>query len=272
MRKLFLEQTDVYEDLHSVNEPNVLKMVKKDTTLILSKDCRENDCYTESLIIKKAMNKLPKRIVVGTQIAQNLKYINIVYTLTSVKNIPNDVKRIISQVMETKLYNNEYKLDIVKYAIKSLYKYDQFYFSLSLPKNLTIDDCVFIGNGTRTIADQIAQRVNGLMFDKDKQHEISSVIKVLDELNYRGLVLCYIGNIRISSYQENMNKDELDGFIYLPNKALKSGFAYIIEAKNFRKGENFAAKQLDETKEYLREDIHAKIKKLKKCAYMEISK
>ena len=119
-------------------------MVKKDTTLILSKDCRENDCYTESLIIKKAMNKLPKRIVVGTQIAQNLNYINIVYTLTSVKNIPNDVKRIISQVMETKLYNNEYKLDIVKYAIKSLYKYNQFYFSLSLPKSLTIYDCAYM--------------------------------------------------------------------------------------------------------------------------------
>lgn len=272
LRKLFLEQTDAYEDLHSVNEPNVLKMVKKDTTLILSKDCRENDCYTESLIIKKAMNKLPKRIVVGTQIAQNLNYINIVYALTSVKNISADVKRIISQVMETKLYNNEYKLDIVKYAIKSLYKYDQFYFNLSLPKNLTIDDCVFIGNETRTIADQIAQRVNSLLIDKEKQHEINSVIKVLDELNYRGLVLCYIGNIRISSYQENMNKDELDGFIYLPNKALKSGFAYIIEAKNFRNGENEAKKQLEDTKKFLCEDVNVNIYTLKKCAYMEISK
>lgn len=41
-----------------------------------------------------------------------------------------------------------------------------------------------------------------------------------------------------------MNKDELDGFIYLPNKALKSGFAYIIEAKNFRNGENEAKKTI----------------------------
>lgn len=57
-------------------------------------------------------------------------------------------------------------------------------------------------------------------------------------------------NIRISSYQGNMNKDELDGFIYLPNKALKSGFAYIIEAKNYRNGENDATKQLEETKKF----------------------
>lgn len=47
-----------------------------------------------------------------------------------------------------------------------------------------------------------------------------------------------------------MNKDELDGFIYLPNKALKSGFTYIIEAKNYRNGENDATKQLGETKKF----------------------
>lgn len=61
-----------------------------------------------------------------------------------------------------------------------------------------------------------------------------------------------------------MNKDELDGFIYLPNKALKSGFAYIIEAKNYRNGENDATKQLEETKKFLCEDVNVNIYTLKK--------
>lgn len=70
-----------------------------------------------------------------------------------------------------------------------------------------------------------------------------------------------------------MNKDELDGFIYLPNKALKSGFAYIIEAKNYRNGENDATKQLEETKKFFMWRCECKYIYVKKvCIYGNFKK
>ena len=106
----------------------------------------------------------------------------------------------------------------------------------------------------------------------DQLHEIMSCVTVLESLNYSGAIICFVGGIKASRYKKTEKIDELDGFIYLPNKALKDGFAYIVEAKNYTNGEKDAEKQLKTTSKYIDKELKTEIIKLSKCAYLKIAK
>ena len=82
-------------------------------------------------------------------------------------------------------------------------------------------------------------------------------------------MICYVGGIKASKYKTE-KIDELDGFIYLPNKERRDGFAYIVEAKNYFGGERDAEKQLITTSRYLNKCLTTEIVKKTKCAYMII--
>ena len=105
----------------------------------------------------------------------------------------------------------------------------------------------------------------------DQLHEILSCATVLESLNYSGAIICFVGSIKANKYKKTEKVDELDGFIYLPNKSTQKGFAYIIEAKNFAGGEKAAEKQLQATCKFIASDLDTNIEKLTKCAYLRIS-
>lgn len=79
-----------------------------------------------------------------------------------------------------------------------------------------------------------------------------------------------MGGIKAAKYNETKRIDELDGFIYFPTRKNKKTFAAIVEAKNYKNGEHYAVKQLNDTKSFLCENLSANITKLEKCAYMEL--
>lgn len=107
--------------------------------------------------------------------------------------------------------------------------------------------------------------------DNDQLHEIMSCADFLESLDYSGTILCFVGGIKACRYKKTAKVDELDGFVYLPNRALTDDYAYIIEAKNYSGGEQDAAKQLDETKTYLCANINKTITPQNRYAYMAIS-
>lgn len=114
-------------------------------------------------------------------------------------------------------------------------------------------------------------------FTKDKVpainqlHEILSCASVLESLNYSGNIICFVGGIKASKYSKSSQIDELDGFIYFPNRSMKDGFAYIVEAKNYFGGEKDAEAQLQNTCDFLDSSLKTNIVKLSKCAYLKIA-
>ena len=153
----------------------------------------------------------------------------------------------------------------------SIYKYGEFFFNLSSPTGINVNECVIIGRNCKNIAKQIRSTFTSFnISNSDELHEILSCANVLESISYSGLVVCFVGGIKASKYNETKKIDKLDGFIYFPTRKIQNTFAIIVEAKNYKNGENDAAKQLDDSKSFLSERLSANITKLVKCAYMEL--
>ena len=269
LRKLLLEQEE-YNSIYSRFQPKEIHNMFPSSTLLLSKELKTNDVYDMSREAEIA-SKLPySRIAYGTQPAQNFKRIYSAYGLITTKSVLADVQTIISNATMLKKYDNTNHIELVKYAVKSLYDYGNFYFNMTSPNGISANDCVFIGNGCKKIAAEIRNVFSkNEIANPDSLHEILSCAAVLESLNYSGTVICYVGGIKASKYKTE-KIDELDGFIYLPNKERRDGFAYIVEAKNYFGGERDAEKQLITTSRYLNKCLTTEIVKKTKCAYMII--
>lgn len=269
IRNLILEKNE-YESLHCVSQPRILKALSQKTTLLLSRPTSE-----ASYILAKEpsiLEKLPlSRIAFGTNITQNMATIYSAFGLLSVENIQKDIQTIISKAIEFELYSKYEKISLVKAAIQSIYAYGEYFFNFTSPHNIPLDECVFIGQGCKKLAQTIRNKFStDNIPDANELHEILSCASILETIQYTGTVMCFVGGIKASNYREAKKIDELDGLIYFPNRE-QSPFAYIVEAKNYNHGEHDAAKQLEDTKDYLSTALHTDIHPSAKSAYMEIS-
>lgn len=267
----FLLEKEEFNGLRSRTQPKAIRDMKKNTMLLLSKEWDSEQIYDLNCDAQN-MDSFPiSRIAYGTQLAQNLKKIYSAYGLISMTHIQKDVQSIISNAIRMHLFDDVNKIELVKYAIKSLYEYDEYFFSISSPKGISISDCVFIGNGCKKVSTEIRKR-----FDtkddlaSDELHEILSCATVLERLDYSGSIICFVGGIKASKYKNAEMIDELDGLIYFPNRPLKDGFAFIVEAKNYLGGENDAATQLQTTCEFIDQSLGKEIVKVHKCAYLRL--
>lgn len=270
IRKLLLEQDDNYSKLHCHAQPKEIKNLTSIGTLLLSKE-RSIDKNNEQ-IEDEMLIKLPaSRIAFGLQPTQNLAMTYAAYGLLSTESVQKDVKAIISHAISFDVYSEVEKLELVKFAVQSVYTYGEYFFNFTSVSDIPINECVFVGNGCKKIANKIKSKftVNNVS-NKDQLHEILSCASVLENIQYSGLVLCFVGGIKASKYKQSKKIDELDGFIYLPNRQDNMPFAYVVEAKNYTHGEHDAEKQLQETKKYLSQNLEFSITPLTKCAYMEI--
>lgn len=240
--------------------------------MLLSKEWNVSEAYDLSYE-SQIVNKLPiRRVAYGTQIAQNFKRLYSAYGLISLESVQKDVRSIISNVISLDTYSNSCKIEIVKYAIKSIYEYGKFFFNLTMPIGFTPTDGVFIGKGCKKIACEIRSKFTSENIkNADQLHEIISCAFVLEKINYSGTVICFVGGIKANKYEKTGNVDEIDGFIYLPNVSDNKSFAYIIEAKNYKNGEKDAEKQLKATLKFIDNGLNRNIVKMSRCAYMEIS-
>ena len=273
LRKLLVE-TDAYQKLHSTALPKSIHNLSASDTLLLSKkistETEGHDLSSEAQIA----SRFPlSRIAYGTQLSQNLQLLYTSYGLLSQKMIQEDTQSIISNAVTLHRYDDTNKIDIVKFAIQSLYKYGEFFFNFTAPKGLAVNDCVFIGSGCKKIAAEIRKQfTDETVSNRDQLHEILSCAHVLESISYSGMVICFVGGIKATLIGKTVKIDELDGFIYLPNKDYRETFAYIIEAKNYAGGENEARKQLQETRTYLSQDLSSVIEFQSKCAFLKIDK
>ncbi|ENH95683.1 hypothetical protein J416_14787 [Gracilibacillus halophilus YIM-C55.5] len=107
---------------------------------------------------------------------------------------------------------------------------------------------VFIGRGSVNISEQIEDYIDKIKrenknISKDLIHELKVTLNKVRSLNYRGLVIVFLGATKIRKPNKSKYCCELDGIIFFPNKG-KEVFSYIIEAKNYTNGSNDAKNQL----------------------------
>ena len=270
IRRFILENEDKYYKLHSRTQPKAIKKLSSIGTLLLSKE-RPIDKNKEQ-IEDEMLAKLPmSRIAFGLQPTQNLMTTYTAYGLLSTEAIQKDVKAIISHAISFNVYRETEKWELVKFAVQSVYTYGEYFFNFTTVSGIPINECVFIGNGCKKIAHEIKSKfTENNVTNKDQLHEVLSCASVLEHIQYAGLALCFVGGIKANKYRKSEKIDELDGFIYLPNRQDEMPFAYIVEAKNYVHGENDAVKQLQGTKKYLSPNLEFSINPLTRCAYMEI--
>lgn len=270
--RAFLKEDDKFSSLHTNSQPKAIKSIVEKSTLLLAKTWdSDKQSYNLTDVSDVALRLPLTRVVYGTQLAQNLKRIYTAYGVISSDNIQKDIQTIIAHAISTNSYGEQNKIDLIKYAIQSIYQYGKYFFNFTSQKGFSVNECIFIGNGCKKIAKEIKRKFNqDNVCDPDQLHEIMSTVDWLESFEYLGTVICFVGGIKASQYNKTEKIDELDGFIYLPNRNLSEGFAYIIEAKNYSNGENDAAKQLKATEKYLADNMKKTITPKSKYACMEV--
>lgn len=272
IRNLVLEKIEPYKSLHSISTPTALKDLLPKSVLLLSGldpiSTRKNLLTFD----ERVLTSIPSsRIAFGTQAAQNFETTYAAFGLISSKRICEDVQKIVAQAISYKLFRTTECAELMKYAIFSVYKYGDFFFNLSAPTGLSLNECVIIGNGCRNTAKMIRSRFSSQNISStDQLHEVLSCADVLDQLTYQGLTVCFVGGVKASQYNKTQKLDELDGFIYFPTRDNGKTFAVIVEAKNKNYGGREAAKQLRATIPFLSNRVSATITELAKSAYMEL--
>jgi len=269
----FLREQDRYFVFHSTSQPKAIKGMEGKATVLLTKpwdgDIDKYCLSSEALLAQK----LPlTKIAFGTQLAQNLKRLYIAYGLIKTDSIQKDTQSIIAHAISLQLCGKDNAIALLKLALQSIYKYGEYYFNITAPKGFSILDCVFVTSGSKKMSKLIRKKfTKENVRNNDQLHEILSCADFLESLDYSGTILCFVGGIKACRYKKTAKVDELDGFIYLPNRAPTDDYAYIIEAKNYAGGEQEAAKQLKETNKYLCEEIKTTITLKNRYAYMAVS-
>lgn len=197
----FLKEDNKYSQLHSVSQPKVLKAIIEKSTLLLFKPWdTDNQMYDLSKEADVA-SKLPlSRVVYGTQPAQNFRRMYTAYGLMSdSEDIQKDTQTIIAHSISINAYGKHNQIDLLKFAIKSIYQYGKYFFNITSPKGISIDDCVFIGTGSKKVSREIRKRFTiENISDPDQLHEILSCANLLESLEYAGTVICFVGGVKAS--------------------------------------------------------------------------
>lgn len=273
VRSLILEFKSPYDNLHSKTQPSAIKSIDSKNVLLLSGEGPRN--YQDHILLYDSnfIKMLPyTKVAFGTQLAQNLSRVYSAFGIISAEKVEEQTQTILAKAICSELYAKNEKKRLINFALQSIYSHGEFFFNLSAPGKFSVEDCVLIGYGCKKMAREIRQRFNSENIpDSDQLHEVLSCASVLDNINYLGLVICFVGGIKACKYKKTQKIDELDGFIYFPTRSVDKGFALIVEAKNYKFGENDAEKQLKDTQNYLSIGITCSINKLNKCAYMQLS-
>lgn len=273
VRSLILEFKSPYDNLHSKTQPSAIKSIDSKNVLLLSGEGPRN--YQDHILLYDSnfIKMLPyTKVAFGTQLAQNLSRVYSAFGIISAEKVEEQTQTILAKAICSELYAKNEKKRLINFALQSIYSHGEFFFNLSAPGKFSVEDCVLIGYGCKKMAREIRQRFNSEnILDSDQLHEVLSCASVLDNINYLGLVICFVGGIKACKYKKTQKIDELDGFIYFPTRSVDKGFALIVEAKNYKFGENDAEKQLKDTQNYLSTGITCSINKLNKCAYMQLS-
>ena len=170
--RAFLKEDDKFSSLHTNSQPKAIKSIVEKSTLLLAKTWdSDKQSYNLTDVSDVALRLPLTRVVYGTQLAQNLKRIYTAYGVISSDNIQKDIQTIIAHAISTNSYGEQNKIDLIKYAIQSIYQYGKYFFNFTSQKGFSVNECIFIGNGCKKIAKEIKRKFNqDNVCDPDQLH------------------------------------------------------------------------------------------------------
>lgn len=247
INRLMLEQdkSPFYEDF-KISDRDIPWNREKNLSItfrVRQKDGFPKDVFQEEL---DTLRKLGNRCYVGFNYSPNFLKYRTVYSLN--KDLEQDKTidkclQIISVALDNYLKYKEFSYEevnngpleevvikkIVTYLFRNLLKEDYFC-EYDYP---TFTSPFIIGKGSKKVISKLNTYIEEYRRkfpnDKDGLHELYAVKKGLEDMNYKGLVIIYVGSLKF------INKDkksicELDGIIFTPKN--KESFLRVIEAKN----------------------------------------
>jgi hypothetical protein len=140
---------------------------------------------------------------------------------------------------------DEFRSRLLKYLLSYSFgmKND---FTLDYPVTTKINEVpLFIGRGSVNVSNEINRYINIIKNDlnADQIHELEMTRATVLELDYRGLIMAFLGSTKIRKQKESTFSCEFDGVIFLPYQK-KGNFVFVIEAKNKPNGNTEARTQL----------------------------
>lgn len=264
INKLILdEDTSPFHENFEISESEIPWDKEKNLSLTFNVKQKEgfpNDIFQQELKISR---KLGKECYVGFNFSPNFSKYRTVYAIQknlSTNKVLEKCLQIITIAIDEYLNYKEYSYNevnngpleevvmkkIITYLFRNLLKEDYFCeyeHSPSIPPFI-------IGKGSKKVISQLNTHIENYRKqfpnDKDGIHELSTVKNSLEKMNYRGLIIIYVGSLKF------INKDrkvicELDGIIFTPKNS--KTFLRVIEAKNLNgrsQRNTVASRQLEE--------------------------
>lgn len=182
-------------------------------------------------------NKDTSQVVLAAGLINNEKAKQFNIALNVVKEFCKFINNISDSIDRNENNDNEYA--IFNFLMKSLFGW-QNRFIFSHPNN---SKPYIMTNGRIDAIDKINKyRINNsISLTKDDDFEIQSIISYLDQYKFSGLMLIYVGSLKIYLDGKTVESTEFDGVIFYPTK----NKCVIIEAKNKANGSTEARTQLD---------------------------
>ncbi|RAS76654.1 hypothetical protein [Priestia endophytica] len=140
---------------------------------------------------------------------------------------------------------DEFKAKIFKYLLKYSFGFEKEYV-LDYPITKKVNNVpLFFGRGSVNVSNLIQKYIDDVKdnLSTDQVHELKVVRDRIRDLNYRGLILAFLGSTKIRKANETTFSCEFDGIVYLPYRK-KEEFLFVIEAKNKPNGSTEAKAQL----------------------------
>ena len=158
--------------------------------------------------------------------------------------VDDSIKRLSSEY-----HNDEYRIEnlksIFEHVLKGVTNWGyEFTFEWQGIKNSS-ETPFFFGKGSKRIASRIDEYINKAspFVSDDMLHEFKCTREMLNSINYRGLILAYIGATKLWDGNSNDARAEFDGIVIFPN-TFDDTMVTIIEGKNKDHGHTEARKQL----------------------------
>jgi len=199
-------------------------------------------------------NNFRLAIALRKDIDQSKKITKSLEVLKTVIDIDNDFKN--RGLKRTNIAENEFKSSLLTFLFKYIFGYQTRYWFEHRYLNKS-EMPLFIARGTVKVAQLIRKYIKELDDDigNDILHELKLTLAKVEELDYRGLIIVFLGSTKILKSKSKKSNCEFDGIILLPMKK-KSTFLYVIEAKNKPLGSTEAKTQLNKRlEEFLLESL-----------------
>jgi hypothetical protein len=134
---------------------------------------------------------------------------------------------------------------------------------------------ILISNGRVSMVNQINEYIESsrIYLNNDEVFEVEKVRDFIEHLNYSGLMIAFVGGLKLFNDNQNKESAEFDGLVVCPRINVNKPFAHIIEAKNYNNGVTDARNQLNNrVRSHLIDELEMNIIELNnRAAFAEIT-